>query len=97
MKLINYKRGYNNIFDCSIHGTIKMTLKEYDNVLTYLKYDKAKLWDSDIFAKDIKKAIYFDNGKKFLINIRSTATKLLADKFNLTNYKNCNYQIEVTI
>lgn len=97
MKLINYKRGYIEKFDCVIHGTIKMSLKEFDKVLSYLKFNKAKLWNDKVFEEDFKRRIYFNNGKKFLINFRTTATKLIADKWNLTNYKAGNYMLEVSI
>lgn len=96
MKLINYKRGYNSTFDCSIHGTIKINREEYYKIVHYLYSVTTKLWNKDILYSDLARRIHIDKNKKFLINIRSTATKLLADKFNLTNYKAGNYQIEVT-
>lgn len=99
MKLINYKRGYNNTFDCSIHGTIKMNRKEFDKALSYLFANQEKLWIPELLPKDLARRIFIKNSRGivqgFLVNIRTTATELIASRFNLKGYKKGNYQIEV--
>lgn len=95
MKLINYSLGYNDIFDCSIHGTIKITRSEFDDVVKFLYKNEDRLYLSKkILIEDLSRRIVTKKG--FLINIRATATQLIAKKYNLKNYKNANYQIEVT-
>jgi hypothetical protein len=94
MKLINYKRGYNNTFDCSIHGTIKMSRDEYDEMVMFLYKNENKVWNKDILYTDLANRIHFKGG--FLCNIRTTTTEMVAKHFGLTNYKPNNYQIEVT-
>jgi hypothetical protein len=96
MKLTNYKRQH-NYFDCSIHGTIKMTGKEWAEVCAWLM-SRRKLFDSyggdfmkKIFIEDTNRQIKIKEGK--LINIRVIATEALAEKWGLKNYKRGNYQI----
>ena len=93
MKLINYKMGYNNTFDCSIHGTIKMSLKEYKKAIKYLKNNSVKWGYKYLLVEDLKRVIKLKNG--FLVNIRVSATDKLVKKFDLSNYKVGNYQILV--
>lgn len=100
MKLVNYKRGYNNLFDCSIHGTIYMTDDEWQTALKYISdkqgeldlYGGSTMWS--IFVRDTQRK--YSDKKHSYLNIRITATKMLADHFNLTNYKKGNYQIAVS-
>jgi hypothetical protein len=93
MKLINYKKGYSNLFDCSIHGTIKMTLKEWKKARKWLLTQN--LFNIDIFKQDFKRLLIVKNG--YFINIRVTATKLLSEKYKLNNYKDGNYQLFIKI
>lgn len=101
MKLINYKRGYNNTFDCSIHGTIKMTMGEWKQAEHYLINDADTIrkdhsyFNSQLLKEDVQRRIKIKNG--FLINIRVSATEALVKQFNLKNYKRGNYQIEVSL
>lgn len=105
MKLINYKRGYNNTFDCSIHGTIKMDRKEFDSIVSYLYGDADKIrkdhayFNSQLLKEDLARRIYIRNNRGivqgFLINIRVSATEALVKQFNLNGYKRGNYQIHV--
>lgn len=101
MKLINYKRGYNNTFDCSIHGTIKMTPIEFKQAVEYLERDADTMrknhayFNSILLKEDLERKINFARG--FLVNIRVSATEALVNHFNLRNYKRGNYQIMVTI
>ena len=60
MKLINYKRGYNNTFDCSIHGTIKMTFEEWLEAYKYLKNQRYDF--RFLLHKDIKREVKIKNG-----------------------------------
>ena len=103
MKLVNYKRGYNERFDCSIHGTIYMTHSEWDKSFAYLKRYAKRMKDFnltlyshylDLVKTDSQRQIQTVGG--FIINIRVTATELLVERYNLTNYKRGNYQINVS-
>lgn len=99
MKLINYKRGYNNTFNCSIHGTIKMTRVEFDQFYRHIrnnrelldKYNSEFYWK--IFNEDIKRAINTKDSQ--IINVRVPATEELARHFHLRGYKKGNYQLEI--
>lgn len=95
MKLTNYKRGYNNTFDCSIHGTIYMTSKEWAHELHWLtgKMIIEKLFSKNLFYEDITRVIKTKRGQ--IINIRTTATGLLAEHSKLDNYKRGNYQLYI--
>jgi hypothetical protein len=100
MKITNYKRGYNNTFDCSIHGTIRMTREEWEEASRYLINDADRIrhnhryFNSGRLKEDIERKIITKHG--FLINIRVDATAALVKHFNLKNYKRGNYQIEVS-
>jgi hypothetical protein len=95
MKIINYNRGYNNTFDCSIHGTIKMDKNEWATVYEWLMngYQTEKFW-KQILTGDIKRRIDFKH--TIFMNIRVSATEALVKHFNLKNYKRGNYQIAVS-
>jgi hypothetical protein len=99
MKLINYKRGYINKFDCSIHGTIKTNTDEFAEAVVYLMRTPKMLeygseFMRDILKEDLKRKIAIKNG--YLVNIRVKATDLIAEKYNLVNYRRGNYMFEVT-
>ena len=92
MKLINYNRGYNSHFECSIHGTIEMTEDEFKEVKAYLyKSDDYFHLSSGVLMRDMETKIITSKG--FYVNIRVTATDLIARKYNLSNYKKGNYQL----
>jgi hypothetical protein len=98
MKLINYNYGYYNEFDCSIHGKIIVSPKEWAEVKKWLKR-KAKaintkyLW-LDILQEDFARLIETKQGN--LCNIRTTATNLIAKKYGLKKYKHANYMFLIT-
>ena len=100
MKLINYKRGYNNTFNCSIHGTIEMTYKEWKEVFRRLKrsinpfkyYDDGRFYKR-IFFEDIQRAIITKRAR--YINIRVALTSWIVKKYGLTNYKRGNYKLRI--
>lgn len=97
MKLINHNK--NNTYDIDtyvMHGTIKMTLKEWEKVYKLLerkynnavKYCKTATRDGLCGCMD---KIYANN--PFSIGV--TATSLLAKKFHLKGYKDQNYGIQI--
>lgn len=94
MKLINYNYGY--LFDCSIHGKITMTYREWTEAMKYLysvlkkEEDYFKL---DIFIDDVNRRIPIKGG--FLINVRVSLTYMLVKKYGLKRYKPNNYMLEV--
>lgn len=91
MVLTNYKRGYIERFDCSIYGTIKMSVDEYRDVVHFLRnrnYDWKHVLESDLERR-------IETKKGFYANIRTTATGLIARKWKLKGYKNGNYQLFV--
>jgi hypothetical protein len=101
MKLINYKRGYNDTFECSIGGTITMSQEEWVRVKRYL-IKKAKRLDvisgwtmwSKVFARDCKQTITTPEGNT-LLSIGVTLTEGIAQRYHLTTYKQCNYQLHI--
>jgi hypothetical protein len=97
MKLINYYYGYNPIFECSIHGKIVMTAKEWKDAYNFLK--RTKKIDSyfkKVLTEDVERTIPTRNGS-YLLNVRVSATEVLVEKYNLSNYKRGNYMIEVVL
>lgn len=90
MKLVNYKRGYNNIFDCSIHGTIYMNSYEFTKIVLYIQKYK-RYFSRSLFEGDINRKIHIKNG--YMVNIRVNATEALAKHWGLKNYKRGNYQL----
>ena len=96
MKLINYNYGYNNTFNCSIHGKIIVSHKEWRDIIKYLFNPMVKhcyLW-KDLLKQDITRGIQTKKGH--LINIRVTATELIVKRFNIKGYKRGNYSFFVT-
>lgn len=96
MKIINYNYGYNNTFNCSIHGKIVVTEKEWQEILKYLKSAKVKKsflpsypWTNSMLLEDIKRIIPIKRGE--LVNIRVPMTEKIVDKYNLKKYKRGNY------
>lgn len=91
MKLINYNYGYYNIFNCSIHGKIIVTLQEWNAMKKYLFNPAVKhcYLYKDILKQDLNRFITTKQGK--IYNIRVTATKKIVNKFNITGYKPNNY------
>lgn len=93
------------MFDCSIHGTIKMDREEYDKAITYLHQDADRIrkdhayFNSEILREDLARRIYIKNKRGitqgFVINIRVSATEALVKYFNLKGYIRGNYQIQV--
>ena len=91
MKIINYNYGYNNDFDCSIHGKIVMTKKEWEKAKSYLlKAVKDSFW-KNLLKEDISRTIETKEGK--LLNIRVPSTEKLVERFKTTgrNYKQGRY------
>lgn len=100
MKLINYRYGYNNLFNCSIHGKIRMSTREWKKVYKFLLLGSKRWlpsypWIKQILKEDIHRKIRYKNDKGYLINIRVPATDALVKKYKLNNYKLGNYSIEV--
>ena len=96
MKLINYNYGYNNEFNCSIHGKIIVSKEEWDNIKRFLSrtrkwvYDRGYVWFyKRILKEDLKRFYKVKKGK--LYNIRVDATSGVAKEFELDNYKRGNY------
>lgn len=93
MKLVNYKLGY--MFDCSIHGSIKMSFDEFIKVKKYLLATKTdKFWKS-ILVEDLQRVQAVKNG--FMLNVRVDSTEKLVKHFGLSNYKRGNYILKVVL
>ena len=91
MRLINYDYGYNNTFNCSIHGKIIVTQREWKKIEKYVSNPSVT---KDIFSRrmlnaDIKRIVYTKTGT--LLNLRVFATEKAVDKFNIKGYKRGNY------
>ena len=96
MKLINYNYGYNNFFNCSIHGKIILNEEEWKAIIKYLFNPAVKSYClfKNILKEDIDRYIVTKKGR--LYNIRVTATEIVATKFKLDRYKRGNYMFLVT-
>mgnify|MGYP001611741983 FL=1 len=98
MKVINYNYGYNNFFNCSIHGKIILNKTEWKNALSFLfrgakRWYPSYPWVKEVLKEDIERFIPTKTGK--LYNIRVPATETLVEKYNLKKYKRGNYTILV--
>lgn len=96
MKLINYNYGYYQQFNCSIHGKIVMTLKEWRDALKFLRRKKWSIsspWIARVLSEDISKHV--PNKNSFLVNIRVPATEALVKRYNLAGYKRANYMLQI--
>lgn len=100
MKLINYRYGYSNFFDCSLHGKIIVTSTEWEKVKKFLL--KTQKWIDDsgyvgfykkILREDLKRIQKVKSG--FRCSIRVSATQGIAEQFGLKKYKRGNYVFEV--
>uniref|UniRef100_A0A6M3IWT1 Uncharacterized protein n=1 Tax=viral metagenome TaxID=1070528 RepID=A0A6M3IWT1_9ZZZZ len=96
MKLINYNYGYNNTFDCSIHGKIIVNKVEWKAILKYLFNPAVTSYYlyKHLLKEDITRLIETKKGK--LCNIRVAATEKAVNKFNIKKYKRGNYMFLVT-
>ena len=99
MKIINYNYGYNNFFNCSIHGKIIMTQKELDKAVLFLlrgakRWMPSSPWIKEVLKKDLERKV--QDKKGYRINIRVPATEVLVEKFGLQDkYKRGNYMLQV--
>lgn len=94
MKVIHYKYYFYPVFDCVIEGKIKMTQDEWNKEKKYLlKTPKIDSYFKKILKDDIKRRIETKNS--FLINIRTTATGLIAERNGLDRYTRKNYVLEI--
>lgn len=93
MKLINYKRGYLEKFDCVIHGTIRVNPMEYAQFVYYLNIPSVKYDTKSHLKKDLERKINTKIG--FLVNLRVSATERIVRHFKIKGYKPGNYMIEV--
>lgn len=95
MYLINYNYGY--LFDCSIHGKIIVTSKEWQDIINFIRKNKKDIgfWAEDIFERDIKRQIKTKKG--CLVNIRTTLTEKVVKTFKTEGrkYKRNNYMFEI--
>lgn len=99
MKIINYNYGYISAFDCSIHGKIVVSKKEWLEAILFLKRGARRWlpsypWTVRVLREDILRGIKTKRGN--LYNIRVTATEAVVGKFEHTGkYKGANYMFEV--
>jgi len=95
MKLTNHNN--NNAYevdDAIMRGTIEMTAKEWTKTYLWLweQYQKA-ITDIDTYKRDNLSSLKNETGRIFCLGI--TATKLIAKKYKLNNYKDQNYAIKI--
>lgn len=97
MKLINYNYGYSDFFNCSVHGKIIVTKKEFKKCIDYLK--RCKPDTSYPFYKELSLNEWIKHTLKTknatLINLRVWATSKIANKFNIKKYKKGNYLFNI--
>jgi hypothetical protein len=99
MKLINYNYGHYIDFDCSIHGKIVCTRKEWYDALVFLHRGKRRWMPSyphidKMLTEDARRGVPTPYGT--LYNIRVPATEVIAAKYKLPRYKRANYMFLVT-
>jgi hypothetical protein len=75
-----------------------MSKKEFTEALLFLKRGAKRWlpsypWVIGVLKEDIKRTIPVKGG--YLVNIRVPATEVIAEKYNLTNYKRGNFMILV--
>jgi hypothetical protein len=96
MKLINHQKDNHYELSCSMMwGTIYMTTKEWTKCYLWLwsQWQKA-IKDIETYKRDSLSSLNKnENLKWFCIGVE--ATRLLAEKNNLKNYKNQNYGIKI--
>jgi len=95
MKLINHNQ--NNTYEIETYimrGTIEMSPKEWENSYLYLseQYKKA-VKNTETYTRDSLSSLKKDKGLLFSVGV--LATKLLAIKYKLKNYKDQNYGIKI--
>lgn len=90
MKLTNYNYGYSDFFDCSIHGQIKMTQEEFQEMLNN------KLIYRSIFNLDDLDRKLTKTKNSYLMNLRANATEKIAEIYNLKKYKPQNYRLLIS-
>lgn len=99
-KLINRLYGYDE-FECVIRGKIVMTREQFDTAIKHLmrtrkwldNSDNSRWYKSAILARDLSRFVI--EKKSRIYNVRLPATREIARMFNLKNYKQVNYVIEV--
>lgn len=94
MKLINYNYGYNNTFNCSIHGKIIVNREEWKSITHYLLNPFIKFEHKFLLKDDLQRYIKTKQG--YLFNLRVTATEKVVNFFNIKRYKRGNYTFLVT-
>ena len=95
MKVVNYNYGYIPLFNCSIHGKIQMTAKEFEKIQKYLFNPAVKSYylDKRMLKEDLQRRLHLC--QRFWVNIRVSATEKLVSRFSLPKYKRANYVLEV--
>lgn len=105
MKIINYKYGWREQFQCVIHGRIVMSRTEWIlEVLPYLRrssvikrINRSAGWYSLGFLRDDIKRSYLTK-QGVLLNIRVSPTEAVVKRFKPAGmkYKRGNYEILIT-
>lgn len=99
MKLHNYNYGYVPTFECSIHGRITVTQKEWRDIIKKLlrsstwvyQGHEPKWYKEQILKKDLQRGVKHAQGTRY--NIRVYATNYIAG--HLQRYKKANYEFLV--
>ncbi len=91
MRIINYYYGY--LFDCSIHGKIIVSPKEWQAITDYLR--RARFEHKFTLKNDLERGIKTKDGR--LYNVRVTATEKAVSKFKHSGakFKRANYMFLV--
>lgn len=100
MHLTNYKIGYIPTFACTIHGTIRMTQKEwetvYPQIYKYATQDKKHAYNlAPMLRRDVERKIFSQDKRSYYINIRVPLTEYLVQTFKLPHYRRGNYRIKI--
>jgi len=104
MKITNHNKG-NYTFDDScdgsvMYGTIKMTRKEFDNAIEFLKSRWRKSTkNTETYTRDALNHVFNwtipNHGKDRRICLGVVATKLIFEHYKLPRYKKQNYVIDI--
>ena len=96
MKLTNHNKNNSYTIDTYVmRGTIEMTPQEWTRAYLWLwdQYQKA-VKDIETYKRDSLSSLKRENGRLFSIGV--LATRLIAKKYGLQNYKDQNYGIKLS-
>jgi hypothetical protein len=97
MKLTNHHKENSYTHNTYVmRGTIEMTREEYANAFQWLcrMYEKA-VKECNTYVRDGLSSLLLQKDTQIFFSLGVTATKMIAKKYGLKNYKDVNYCIRI--